>query len=596
MLKFSNNPTKHLGFESIKNSRLLLSSSLYLLMALLLALSFSLKADTLTLPEFQEGTLGKYLQYFQEAEKRLTFSQAQQHFQQSSVKKGSSNSISLGIDVAPAWMKFTINNTNELAEIYRLSVETPWLDNIDTWLVKDGIIIQHIEGGDAYPYEKRPMPYRFYAFEHSFKQGLTDVYIRIETKGPMAIPIHFSTVERAINRDIASGYQYGLLYGIMLALALYNLVLFVFIRQKEYGLYSLYLIGFVLNSLSYTGQLHTIITYDFGPYFQDWLDIFLMITYSVAGLHFARLLLQTKFYALKLDQFVKRITIVIPSGMAIGFVFDQLFFSMILAFLLNTCFAVLFIALGIRALMANKPFAVIFILSSVTAAICITISTLAVAGFLVPYNGYTFKAIEVGMAFEAILLAVILARQFRMAQLDKVIAETYARTDSLTQLNNRRGFQELTQPIWQSIIRAKRDASFVLIDIDFFKRFNDQYGHDVGDQVLVKVAKCIQATCRKGDVSARWGGEEFIIFLPETSEHQALLQAERIRTAIELLEINIIQLPLSITASFGVAGTKESYFQNEPLTLASLEPMINSADRALYLAKQKGKNQVCTPK
>ena len=518
------------------------------------------------------------------------------NFYQSNVKKGSSHSISLGIDVAPAWMKFTVNNISELDETYRLSVETPWLDYIDTWLVQDGKVIQHIQGGDAYPYEQRPMAYRFYAFEHSFSSGKTDVYIRIETKGPMAIPIHFSTVKKAINRDIASGYQYGLLYGIMLALALYNLVLYVFIRQKEYGLYSLYLIGFVLNSLSYTGQLHTVITYDFGPYFQDWLDIFLMITYSVAGLHFARLLLKTKFYALKLDQFVIRTTIFIPAGMVIGFIFDSLFISMILAFLLNTCFAVLFIALGVRALMANKPYAVIFILSSVTAAICITISTLAVAGFLVPYNGYTFKAIEVGMAFEAILLAVILARQFRMAQLDKVIAETYARTDSLTQLNNRRGFQELTQPIWQSIIRAKRDASFVLIDIDFFKRFNDQYGHDIGDKVLVKVAQCIEETSRKGDVCARWGGEEFIIFLPETSENQALLQAERIRTAIESLEIEVIQLPLSITASIGVAGTNESLFQNEPLTLDSLEPIINQSDRALYLAKQKGKNQVCVPK
>jgi diguanylate cyclase (GGDEF)-like protein len=596
MLKFSNENTKHIGFESIKNRQLSLLSTRHFLMALFFMFSFSIKADTLTLPAFEEGPIGKYLQYFQESGKRLTLSEAQHHFLQSNVKKGSSNSISLGIDVAPVWLKFTVNNTHELAEVYRLSVETPWLDNIDTWLVEGGTVVQHVEGGDAYPFDKRPMPYRFYAFEHGFNHRLTEIYIRIETKGPMAIPIYFSTVEKSINRDIASGYQYGLLYGIMIALALYNLVLFVFIRQKEYGLYSLYLIGFVLNSLSYTGQLHTVITYDFGPYFQDWLDIFLMITYSVAGLHFARLLLQTKFYAVKLDQFVTRITIFIPVGMVIGFVFDQLFFSMVLAFLLNTCFAVLFIALGIRALMANKPFAVIFILSSVTAAICITISTLAVAGFLVPYNGYTFKAIEVGMAFEAILLAVILARQFRMAQLDKVIAETYARTDSLTQLNNRRGFQELTQSIWQNIIRSKRDASIVLIDIDFFKRFNDQYGHDVGDKVLVKVAKCIEDTCRKGDVCARWGGEEFIIFLPETSENQAILQAERIRSAIELLEINIIKLPLSITASLGVAGTTEGFFQNEPLTLKVLEPMINLADRALYLAKQKGKNQVCTPK
>ncbi|WP_353518499.1 diguanylate cyclase [Thalassotalea sp. SU-HH00458] len=560
------------------------------------SISGFVSAETLTLPDFKQGTLGKHLQYFQELNGQLTLDEAKQKFRSSMTKKGSSHSISLGINVAPVWMNFAVNNTNDLAELYRLSIETPWLDVIDTWLVQDGKVIKHIAGGDAYPYSQRPMPYRFYAFEHHFNQGKTEVYIRIATKGPLAIPVHFSSVKKAIERDITSSFQYGLLYGIMLALALYNLVLFVFIRQKEYGLYSLYLFGFVLNSLSYTGQLHTVITYDFGPYFQDWLDIFLMITYSVAGLHFARLLLKTKFYALKLDQFVVRITIVIPVGMVIGFVFDQLFFSMVLAFLLNTCFAVLFIAMGIRALLANKPFAVIFILSSVTAAICITISTLAVAGFLVPYNGYTFKAIELGMAFEAILLAVILARQFRMAKLDKMIAETYARTDALTQLNNRRGFQELTQPIWQGIIRTRRDAAIVLLDIDFFKRFNDQYGHEIGDKVLVKVAQCLKETARKGDVFARWGGEEFILFLPETTEKQAYLQAERIRSAIEMLEIQVIKLPLSITASFGVAGSTENYFQGEPLSLRALEPMINLADRALYVAKQKGKNQVCLSK
>ena len=137
----------------------------------------------------------------------------------------------------------------------------------------------------------------------------------------MAIPIRFSTLEQSVKHEISNAYQYGLLYGLMLALALYNLVLFVFIRQRQYGLYSLYLIGFLLNSLSYTGQLHTINTYDFGPYFQDWLDIFLMITYSIAGLHFARALLQTFDYAPKLDRFVVGITLFIPTGMVFGCIF-----------------------------------------------------------------------------------------------------------------------------------------------------------------------------------------------------------------------------------------------------------------------------------
>ncbi len=575
-----------------KNLQSLLMGLVLFFVVLISLLSFSANADTVDIPGFQQGSLGKHTQYFRERDGTVSIDDAIKRFESTRLSHGASNSISLGIDVAPVWMSFNINNTSNMSASYRLSLETPWIDYIDTWLIKDGVVVKHIAGGDAYPFESRPMQYRFYAFEHGFLPGSTKVIMRVETKGPMALPVQFSSVEQAIQRDITSGYQYGALYGIMGALALYNLVLFGFIRQREYGLYGLYLLGFVLNSLSYTGQLHTIITYDLGAYFQDWLDIFLMITYSVAGLHFARSLLETKQYAPRLDRFVLRTTLYIPFGMLVGFIFNQLFFSMVLAFILNTCFVVLFIAMGVKALQAQKPFAVIFILSSVTAALCITISTLAVAGVLVPYNDYTFKAIEVGMAFEAILLASILARQFRVAQIDKLIAEKYARTDPLTGLNNRRGFQELTQPIWQKIVFEQHNASLILIDIDLFKKVNDTHGHSVGDEVLKVVAKALADTCRDGDIAARWGGEEFIVFLPDTSRDSAIMQAEIIREAIENIEFSILELSLNLTASIGVAGSVASLFEQQPLHVDIFEPMIRQADRALYIAKQEGKNQV----
>ena len=553
--------------------------------------SFTAQGNTITLSDFSGGSLGKYVYYFQEQEQQLSVNQAIARFQ-SPVSQGKSDSIALGIGTNPVWLKFSIDNDLLLADDYRLAVETPWLDYIDTWLLVNGELVRHVKGGDSVPFDQRPMPYRFYAFEHTFPPGTTQVYMRVETLAPMAIPIRFSQVNDAISRDISSSYQYGFLYGIMMSLALYNFILFLLIRQKEYGLYSLYLIGFVLNSLSYTGQLHTMITDNYGVYFQDWTDIFLMITYSVAGLHFAKTLLDTKAYAPKLDKFVTWITIVIPSGMVIGFILNQLVFSVTLAFILNCGFVTLFVAMGGYALKANKPFAMIFLFSSVTAAICITISTLAVAGVLIPYNDYTFKAIEVGMAFEAVLLAVILARQFRMAKLDKLVAQKFARTDMLTQLNNRRGFQEVIQPIWQSVIREQRDASVVLIDLDYFKKINDEYGHDVGDVALVEIAKCINHTARKGDISARWGGEEFILFLPETNCLQAQFQAERLRKAISKTTIIAGRHTITLTASFGVAGSQNHQLFDMALGDLPLEALINNADRALYSAKGSGKNKV----
>lgn len=537
-------------------------------------------------------SLGKHIRYIRESDARLTLTQVQAAFETGDVSYSNNDSISLGIGVNPVWLAFKVNNTSTKPDTYRLTVETPWLDYIDTYIVAADVPVEHIAGGDAMPFEQRPKQYKYYAFDADFQPGITQVFIRVQSKGPMAIPVRIASIEKAIERDISSAYQYGALYGIMVALALYNLVLFVFIRQAEYGLYGLYLLGFVINSLSYTGQLHEIITSDFGPYFQDWVDIFLMITYSVAGLHFARALLKTKTYAPKLDRFVLRTTLIIPAGMLIGFLVDHLVMSIILAFILNCGFVLLFIAMGVSALKANKPFAGMFVVSSVTAALCISISTLAVAGILIPYNDYTFKAIEVGMTFEAILLAVILAQQFRMAQLDKQLAETYARTDMLSQLNNRRGFQQITNPVWQNLCRQQRDAAVVLIDIDDFKGINDKFGHDFGDQAIKLVADCVKNTARKGDISARWGGEEFVILLPETDQQQALIQAERIRQAISQLLLKIGTAKFSLTASIGVAGSSKQQLNTTPLSEIRLEQLINLADKALYKAKSAGKNQV----
>ncbi|NMH60982.1 sensor domain-containing diguanylate cyclase [Alteromonas ponticola] len=570
-----------------KNSARLLTFLLALLVSF-----FGYPQPIIDLTDTPELTAGEYTRYLQENnDEKLTLAQAIAAFNSSEVRLGKHQSISLGISVAPVWLKTRLLNSTTNDENYRISVETPWLDVIEAWIVYQGRVIQQVSGGDAVAFEQRPMQYRYFAFEAELPKGESQLYLRVESVGPMAIPLRIATTELAVKRDISSSYQYGFLYGIMVALALYNLILFFSVRLPEYGLYALYLIGFVINSLSYTGQLHTWITPDFGPYFQDWLDIFLMITYSIAGLHFARKLLQTKQYAPILDRATIVVTLVIPAGMVIGFIFNQLTFALFLAFLLNTTFAVLFILLGLQALKHRIAAARLFLICSVTAATCICISTAAVAGF-VPYNDVTFKLIEVGMAFEAICLAFLLAQRFRSAEADKQMAEKTARLDSLTGLNNRRGFAHAAQPIWFQEIRNGRDVSVVLIDIDHFKRINDGFGHSKGDEVLKAVAAVLKRGARRSDIIARWGGEEFLILLPETSEAQATQHAERLRQQIEKIELTSPGGAIKFTASFGVCGTIDGMFSKTKLRDDDLETIINVADEALYQVKASGRNQV----
>ena len=564
---------------------------LILITGYFLIIKNTVAAELIDLTIFEDGTLGKHLIYFQEQNgKKLSIEQAINYFNEKESIQGTSHSISLGIATEPVWLKISVNNTDLTEIIYRLSIETPWLDYINTWLVNNNQVEAKYSGGDAVPYDQRPMQYRFYAFEHNYELGKTDVYIRIETLGPMAIPVRFNIIPAAIERDISAGYQYGILYGILFALALYNLLLFFMISQKEYGLYSLYLIGFIANSLSYTGQIHTVFTADYGVHFQDWLDAFLMITYSVAGLHFARFLLNTASYAPKLNKVTYWVTIIIPLCMLIGALFNQLVFTLLLAFILNSTFAVLFVALGFSALKAKIPAAFLFLFSSVTAAICIGISTMAVAGF-VPYNDFTFKAIELGMVFEAISLALILGQRFRLAQRDKLIAENHARIDPLTNLYNRRGFLEIVDSFWQGYIRNNRNFSIILLDIDHFKQVNDRLGHAAGDLVLEQISHCINKTIRGCDIAARWGGEEFIILLPETPQELSLIQAERLRSAIADLIITYKDEFMKVTSSLGVIGTNQTPKESLSKEI-TIDNFINRADEAMYIAKNKGRNRI----
>ena len=138
-------------------------------------------------------------------------------------------------------------------------------------------------------------------------------------------------------------------------------------------------------------------------------------------------------------------------------------------------------------------------------------------------------------------------------------------------------------------VRNNRELSVILADIDHFKNVNDSYGHQVGDLVLQRFAEQISKTSRSYDFVGRYGGEEFIIGLPETNMEQSSLVAERMRKNIEEIELTLPDNPLvhvRITASFGVASRVMKPCE-------SVDSIIKLADDALYRAKDEGRNRVC---
>jgi len=182
----------------------------------------------------------------------------------------------------------------------------------------------------------------------------------------------------------------------------------------------------------------------------------------------------------------------------------------------------------------------------------------------------------------------ILAQQFllgiKRAFLYQKVQELSV-TDSLTEVLSRRFFLEKFDEELKRSKKLKYNLSFLMLDIDWFKKYNDTYGHLVGDAILKEICRCIKENLRQIDLIGRYGGEEFSIALSETNKEQAKFAAQRIRQAIETKNIKAYDEELRITVSIGISTF--------PDDAPDMQTLIDKADMALYQAKETGRNKIC---
>jgi diguanylate cyclase (GGDEF)-like protein len=166
--------------------------------------------------------------------------------------------------------------------------------------------------------------------------------------------------------------------------------------------------------------------------------------------------------------------------------------------------------------------------------------------------------------------------------------QSLALTDPLTGLQNRRSLFELGRVEFARARRMKRPFCCMMLDLDHFKRINDEYGHLIGDQVLQEFARRCASSVREVDLVGRYGGEELVILLPETDRATSLQVAERLRRTTAATPIQAFGKEIAVTVSIGVAAGDEN--------TTDLETLIARADQAMYIAKHKGRNQVAMSK
>jgi len=192
---------------------------------------------------------------------------------------------------------------------------------------------------------------------------------------------------------------------------------------------------------------------------------------------------------------------------------------------------------------------------------------------------------------EELLARVQVHLQLRrhMRYLEEMNKNLYDRAvnDSLTGLRNKRYFQEAFDEMFARVLRARGDVSCLFFDLDHFKQVNDTCGHAFGDYVLKTIGGLVKKNVRCGDLAARFGGEEFVVVLPNTNLDQAKFVAEKIRTLVEAHQFSDQGRHWPVTVSIGVA----SLLEDQPTSASGL---LQLADQALYLAKDGGRNRVET--
>ncbi|TYK67248.1 sensor domain-containing diguanylate cyclase [Colwellia echini] len=528
--------------------------------------------------------INEYLDILQSRNADLSFQQALQHFQDKKFTANLDNKVSFGSTNNVVWASLVIKNTSTENVNKLFYIDSAWLDRAEFYFLYNDNLIGEALIGDLLPFDSRVTKTRMFSVQHTFAPASTVVLMKFQSQDPLLIPIFLSTNEIVNSNLTLLNYFYGFIYGAFFILLVYNIALSLSLKDSRYVYYSLYLLSFFCLNLSYTGHGYKFL-WSGSVFLQQWLMPLFLYLYILFGIAFCFEFLKLKVFLPKVYKRKKSIYAGLILLVILLFIIGDRLLAVQLGVALTSLLVVIFISLGVMALKHGHKMAKFFIPAVLMGAGGAAISAATTWG-IIPYNTMLFHGIEIGMLLEMSLLAVALGFNLKEMNNARIIAEVNAQIDPLTTLFNRRAFAATVEPQWHLGIRDNKPFSLILLDIDWFKRINDDYGHAAGDTTLKAIAETLNRKVRKSDILARWGGEEFIIFLPNTSKLSATNLANVIRQEIERMTVLHTNVELKVTASFGVAD--HTVQQNK------LEDLIKLADDALYKAKSSGRNIVCT--
>jgi diguanylate cyclase (GGDEF)-like protein len=520
--------------------------------------------------------VGRHLEYLPTQLSPATFAEAHAHSRD--LVASTRDVPAFGVVQGPVWLRLRVHQ-RDAPETWRLIIEAPWIDHLELYTVDaSGVEPAPVVLGDALPYDARPVPGHMFAVDQQFASGQTELWIKAQSVEPLLVPIRVMRLRDAPAYESTQGVFDGLVFGFLVALALYNLMTYVALRKRSQLLYAAYVLSFVLLNLAYTGRAYAWF-WPHAPRVQEHAVMLLVLLTSCLLLFFSAEMLQVR----ERWRPAWRLTLGTAAASAMGVVGIRVTgaYGVLAPFSYSVAGVAVFgsFGFGVHALLRRHVGAGLF-LGAASSGLFGSLIGIGVTMGWVPFNDVTARAIELGMLVDATLLTVALGMQLRSTEELRIRAQVEARQDPLTRLGNRRALNEHGERAWESAA----PLSVIVLDIDHFKRVNDRYGHATGDLALCAVARLLKGALRGSDFSARAGGEEFVVLLEETNLEQAQLLAERLRKSIEDMTLQSERETLRITASFGVYARDEA--------TASFSAFIAEADRRLYVAKERGRNRV----
>ena len=559
-----------------------LSQSLrLLLLGLLLSLSGTAWAQAVLVNALPAEQAGRYSQVLQEDSAVLTVEQARSLFQQGLSQTGQTPILNFGIGSRPIWLRLQLHNPTEQPINVQVVTGTSWIDDLQLTLLHNDKPLHQWHSGDSQAGARDLVPGIGYVVQLVIPPGSSELYLRAQSTDPMVLPIEILSESNFLARDREYKFVYGLIYGFLLALIVYNSMLFIGLRERSYLYYSIYLGLFAVLNFAYSGHGFAWVWPD-NPLLQEHIIVFCMLLFGCSSLIFTSSFLGLAEHAPRALRALQAMVAIVTIGITITLLLGDRISESLLAISFNLLTTISMVALGLTTLRQRQLARGYYLIAMLCGMLGTAITILTIWAVL-PFTGWTYGAIKVGIIIQATLLALGLSLKVRQQQIEKIQAERLAEHDLLTGLLNRRGFNQQAATLWSTCTRNQRPLSLIMLDLDHFKLINDQHGHLIGDQVLQASAQLLSNACRAGDILGRWGGEEFLFLLPDTDLEQARLFAERLRQAIAAHHLSHGTEQIRFTASFGVAQ------RNRHL---HLEELIDEVDVQLYAAKQNGRNRV----